>query len=540
MRIAGDAVTIAETARGNATTDNAASAPRAPNLPIHLEPHAAFAVVRQALIDAHFDETTVAVRLGGTTLSGVPRLREGRRTLSGAVEDANAALIRLFIDGERLPVALVRRLMGEDASRACVDLGLLRSDVGDDDEMEATVLLAPIRGVWLASDRVPLPTDDVQLQPQDFVFSAINDLTGHFLDAIPAVPGAQVLEMCAGTGVAALIAVTRGAASALATDITPRCVHFARFNVLLNALEDRVRVIESDSWSAIGDETFDLIVAHPPYVPALAHRFDFRDGGGDGELVSRVILEGVPAHLRAGGRVIMRAAFSDRIGATIAQRIRRSLGANADEFDLVQLEALEYGPLDAYKTVTKGGAGYIDMELWLRHFDALAVERFSVCIIELRRVVSGRTPDTERRVLGKLLSPGSADWHFRWARFFAESGSTAVERLRLQIPKVVGGVRLAVHLESDADGSWRNIASMAETDWPAHGVVKAPPLLPTLLELCDGSRNLDALLEGLREAGLVDGDVGNAEIANLVEVLAAAGVVELPGCPLPPRPERRA
>ena len=95
----------------------------------------------------------------------------------------------------------------------------------------------------------------------------------------------------------------------------------------LNDFGDRVRVVESDAWSTLEGETFDLVVAHPPYVPALSHRFDFRDGGEDGEQVARRIVDGLGAHLRPGGRFVMTAALSDRRGAPIAQRVREWLGA---------------------------------------------------------------------------------------------------------------------------------------------------------------------------------------------------------------------
>ena len=137
-----------------------------------------------------------------------------------------------------------------------------------------------------------------------------------------------MLELCAGTGVAALRAARRGAAEAWATDIAPRCVEFARFNARLNDLADRVRVVESDAWSALGGETFDLVVAHPPYVPALSHRFDFRDGGADGEQVARRIVEGLGA-APASGRPVRDARRRSAIarGAPIAARVREWLGA---------------------------------------------------------------------------------------------------------------------------------------------------------------------------------------------------------------------
>jgi len=328
--------------------------------------------------------------------------------------------------------------------------------------------------------------------------------------------------------------VRRGAAEAWAADITPRCVHFARFNALLNDLGDRVRVVESDAWSTLEGEAFDLVVAHPPYVPALSHRFDFRDGGEDGEQVARRIVDGLGAHLRPGGRFVMTAALSDRRGAPIAQRVRAWLGAAGDEFDLVVLENGEYGPMEAYQNVTKGGKGFVDCERWLRHFDSLGVERFALSTVELRRDAAGRAPVTERRPAGKSPDHRAVDWLFRWARRAATSGSTPEARLRGQRPRVAPGARLAVHLESDATGGWFTVGAAVETAWPTHALVKAPPLAPTLLELCDGTRDVAALLQGLRDAGLVDDEVSVADVAHLVEVLAAAAALELSDCPIPP------
>ena len=108
--------------------------------------------------------------------------------------------------------------------------------------------------------------------------------------------------------------------------------------------------------------------------------------------------------------------------------------------------------------------------------------------------------------------------------------------MRGQRPKVAPGARLAVHLESDASGSWFTVGAAVETAWPTHALVKAPPLAPTLLELCDGTRDVPAILHGLRAAGLVSDDVTVADVAHLVDVFAAAGALELPDCPIPPVP----
>ncbi|MGQ0646598.1 MAG: methyltransferase [Gemmatimonadaceae bacterium] len=491
--------------------------------------------MRSRFLEASYDESTVARRLGGRNLIAVKRLVDGRTTLRGEVDDANAAFIRLFIDGEALPLELLRRLVGGEALDALSALALLVPAPADPESLEPTVQLCPTHGLLIASDLHPVTPNSEGVR-QDFVYSANNELTTQFLSVIPDAPGARVLDMCAGTGVAALRAVKGGAASAVAADLVPRCVHFARFNARLNGFEDRVTVLESNAWSALEGELFDLVVAHPPYVPALAHRLDFRDAGEDGEDVTRRIIQGLPSHVRPGGRMILRAALSDRRGASIAQRVRGWLGAPEGEFDLVQLETLSYGPMEAYQSISKGLRDYVDCERWLRHFAALEVERFAICLLELRRDALGRAPMTERRVLGTAAHHRSTDWHFRWGRTMAERGSTSVERLAGLRPRVAPGARLAVHLEADAEGSWHTVGASVEVAWPSHNVVKAPALAPTLLELCDGTRDVSAVLGGLRSAGLVDEAVGLGEVAHLLEVLAAAGALELSICPLPAVP----
>jgi SAM-dependent methyltransferase len=496
-------------------------------------PTEAFAVLRDVLTSAKFDERTVSARLGVPSLYDVKRLADGRTTLASTPEDANGVLVRLFIDSETLPASLVERLLSARVLGALHALGLVAPAADGDGSLAATAMLYPTQGLWLASDRMPMRVADMHLVPQDYVFSAVNDLTQQYLAVVPDSPGGRVLELCAGTGVAALRAARGGAAEAWATDIAPRCVDFARFNARLNDLADRVHVVASDAWAALGGESFDLVVAHPPYVPALSHRFDFRDAGVDGEQVARRIVEGLAAHLRPGGRYVMRAALTDRRGAPIAARVREWLGAAGDEFDVVVLENGDYGPMEAYRNVTKGGKDFVDCEQWLRHFDALGVERFAVSVVEVRRDAVGRAPLTERRVAGKAPDHRAVDWVFRWARRAASSGATPEARLAGQRPRVAPGARLAVHLESDASGAWFNVGAVVETAWPTHAVVKAPPLAPTLLELCDGTRDVAAILAGLRGAGLVSEDVTRADVAYLVEVLAAAGAVELPACPIP-------
>src|SRR5690606_29151931 len=138
----------------------------------------------------------------------------------------------------------------------------------------------------------PGASDPDSLEQPDFVFSAITSLTGTFLSQLPDAPCERCLELCAGTGTAAL-AAAKQAGHVWATDLTARSTRFAEFNARLNNLQN-VTAVQGDLYEPVLGLTFDRIVAHPPYVPATETQMVYRDGGEDGEQVIRGILQGLP------------------------------------------------------------------------------------------------------------------------------------------------------------------------------------------------------------------------------------------------------
>jgi hypothetical protein len=115
---------------------------------------------------------------------------------------------------------------------------------------------------------------------------------------------------------------------------------------------------------------------------------------------------------------------------------------------------------------------------------------------------------------------------------------TSEARLAGAAPRVVPGTCVDVRLRDDAQGEWRTEHTTVQTEYPARGAVRAPPAAATLLELCDGTRDVEALLAALRERALVDADVGVVEVARLVELLVVAGALAVPACPVPAAPLR--
>ena len=121
---------------------------------------------------------------------------------------------------------------------------------------------------------------------------------------------ATVLDLGVGSGCLAItLALEIPSARVTAAELSPAAVALARRNA--EQLEAGVRVIESDWFSALAEQRFDLIVANPPYIadqdPHLgAGDLRFEPGlalssGPDGLAAIRTIIREAPGHLSSGG-----------------------------------------------------------------------------------------------------------------------------------------------------------------------------------------------------------------------------------------------
>jgi release factor glutamine methyltransferase len=128
------------------------------------------------------------------------------------------------------------------------------------------------------------------------------------------VSRAQVLDLGAGSGcVAITLALEVAAAQVTAVDVSANALALARRNA--EGLHADVRFLQSDWFSALGDERFHLIVGNPPYVavgdPHLsAGDLRFEPAGAlasgvDGLDAIRRIVTQAPDHLEPGGWLIL-------------------------------------------------------------------------------------------------------------------------------------------------------------------------------------------------------------------------------------------
>ena len=487
------------------------------------------AALRRLLSKHGFTTAEVCRRVGIGSIYDFRSIREGR-TAGVALSDGLDVLIRLFMDVELVERTTSEALLSPQDCRLFEDLELIQ--VRGDGRCHARFLLYPTESIWIASDLnvSPIDTEPVTLR-EDAVYPAITKNTRHFLASLPASPCDSFLELCAGTGIAALLA-SRYATRTWAADITERATRFARFNAVLNGVEN-CTAVQGDLFGAVPGRCFDRIVAHPPYMPSLQQKYIFRDGGEDGEQITRGIISGLPAHLNPGGSFHCTCMLTDRKEGRAEQRLRRLLGDREAEFDVILLAHQSFQPTEYYFQLALAGRATL-AEVQQRHeiFRRLEVERLVYASMVLRRHDGGRPAYTARRLAAPSTGPREVEWLDRWESAAADPAS--LQWVLEARPRVSPDCRMRLS-HAPSDGGWAVEDCVVVTTWPFPVEAKCPPWTASFLNRCDGQATVRDHLSWLKGEDLVPGDTPEAEFAGLVRSMLAGALLEIPEFALPRR-----
>ena len=501
------------------------------NFPLRLDDPQGFRGLRRLLAESDFSEEGVCRRREIPSIYDFRTLREREgdgeespRPDSPPV-DALDLLVHLFMDGEGVPRETLEGVLDRDGWRPLETLGLITAHPVREAEVAATALLYPTAGLHIASDlnedAPGASPDGGRLRP-DSVYPAITDAAREFMADLPREgAGDRVLDLCAGTGVAAL-ACASSAEHVWAVDITERCTRFAEFNARLNGIENAT-ALEGDLYLPVAGQTFHRIVAHPPYVPSGSDEYIFRDGGEDGEQIFRRIVEGLPDHLLPGGLFYARCMATDRRNAPLEDRLRSLLGQASSEFHIFVVPSRVMDPARYILGALQGGRmGPEEADRRLTRLQEGGVEAFVHGTILIQRRAEPGTVATVRRRRGGELNRVHLDWLRRWT---ARSVETDLDQwLMEQRPSLRDGAQVEViHRVVGGQPQAESLRVQASEPFPT--AIALPPQAANFLPLFDGERTSREVHALAAERGWIPEGTTEGEWAGLLRSLVGGGVL---------------
>jgi SAM-dependent methyltransferase len=489
-----------------------------------------FARLRDLLERAGYTESLICERAEVPSIHFFPA-PDGRTALKD-IRDAQSLLVRLFLDGDHVPWAMVRFFLRGADLGALEALDLLHSPVGAPELCAAKVGLYPIDELYIAADRPRAFDTSTSAAAPDLVFSPVSPETYRFLHLMPRVPCESLLELCSGTAVAGMLGARRFARRVTAIDITERSSRFARFNASLNGI-DGVRVLQGDLYAPIAGESYDLILAHPPYVPSLESRYVFRDGGEDGEEVTRRILAGLADHLRPGGQFFCDCMITDRDGAPLESRVRAALGRDEGEFDVLIAQSSSLDPLHYVTDQARDGRlEFESLVRWNETFRRLEVDQLVFTSILVQRRAERRPVVTSRRVVSPLTSAADLQWVLRWMVQTASWDADQMRQLLGSRPRTLPRTELRSR-SIVRDRQWTVEECTLVTLAPFAVEASCPAWYATLLQWCDGRMTAREHLQFLRETKVVPESAPEDLFVTMIRQLVDAGLIEIDEFRLP-------
>jgi len=447
-----------------------------------------------------------------------------------APESEADLLAILFLAGETIDRNIARHLLGNGKLALLENMGLLLSE-SEAAQCCATVALYPVGDLYIASDRWSTYDGSNFSGPEDIVYPAFIPNTRLFLRHLPERPSGKFLDLCGGSGIAALIAARHGSEQAYSGDISERSTCFAEFNRQLNGLSN-VHAVTSDLYQNFESCRFDVISAHPPYVPTLQPRWIFFSGGMDGEEITRRIVEGLPAHLNDGGVFLALTMGTDRADRPFEHRLREWLGTGEKAFDVAFLVRKE---LDPQEFALRANRDTIrtreESERWSQLFKSLQITSLPYGFICIQRRPGAQRTFTIRRQVSHSAFRAPWEWLLRWESAACSAG---LEQLLLDSPLHASRQTEFVVRHSLEEGIWNPSSYALQLEDPFTMECKAQPWMAHLISLCDGKVTGREAMRTLIQNEALPKTTPAGEFARAAAGLVSGGFIEVEGF-RPPR-----
>ena len=469
-----------------------------------------FANVRNCLRAIGFDERSVTTALNIPDISHIPMV-DAAAVDGGPATPALSAFIELFVLGRTVAAGRLRASCDEQTFAALLALDLVRIARDPRDSVICPVWLYPVRGFLIVSDRRTSPAGEVFLNPAEAVFPAHDAGTLQFLRLMPDAAGGETLDLCGGSGIGALLLARNGNRAATA-DVTARSAHFAAFNAMLNGIA--IDVLQGDLYAPVGGRSFDIITAHPPWVPSTGDAMVFRDGGESGDAIAARVFAGIPRHLRAGGTAIVVALGRDGSDGAYEQRVRRWLGEDGRDCDVI-LGVNKPISIDemvgSMRQLHLGGDADKAQRIAAR-LRELGTEKFVHGAVFVRRTAVVGEPPLRLRMYPDATA---ADFERIFAWRERRRLPDFADRLAAARPHLAAGLEITYRYGS-RDGAVVPTSALLSVKRPLAATIQLEAWVARLIERLSGALTVAEAFDAARQAGQMPGDFMLTAFVGLV------------------------
>lgn len=481
---------------------------------LNLLPGDSFRRLRVFFDEAGYTEPSVRKHLGAAELPSRELRNRARLLDRTSALTLLSALLRWFWLGMPQDRSAADLLSPEFLS-LLLESGLLEADGGT---LSAPALLLPFQDFLIAADH----PHTLERQLTDLVLWP--NPTSKFLSRFAIQRHSRcTLDLGTGSGILSLHA-SRFSDRVIATDVTARAVCFAKFNAMLNGV-DNVDVLCGDFFSPVAGRRFDLILSNPPFFITPRAAYVFCDNSMELDGLCRRLAREAPAHLEEGGYLEMLCEWAQVGGQPWEERISEWLqGTGCDAWVMKGLtqNPEEYAQHRIRETSLDPSQDAAQYAEYMNYYRQRKVEAIHDGLIVMRR----RDGQNFIRIEAVPTTPASGNLGEMVLATFAahdllrEHGSD--DEMLAMRPRLARQVQLEQYCKP-LDGMWHS-ETLTLRQTSGYGFhIEVQPMVANFLVSCDGSRTLDSVIREV--AGHSNAPLGQvqAECVKMVRTLIERG-----------------
>ena len=478
--------------------------------------------LKKVFKDAGYSDTAMAETLGISCIHE----RQDVEVISRRVKTDSPynILFRLFWLGRAVSESLLRKILPGLNVEELEGIGLL---VRRDGMIRSTAKLGPYNELLMASDFGPEINPDLSTDHVLGVSAASMTLANMTVHR----KVKTALDLGTGAGIQAFLAVGH-ADHVFGTDTNSRALNFARFNAILNEI-DNVEWRQGNLYEPVAEQKFELIVSNPPFVISPESRFIFRDTNLPGDAISEQVLCGAGERLTEGGfACILFNWYHDE--TDLDSRPRSWISKTGCDGWLIcfkTTDPLTYAADWLRTSVGQNSPEYgRNLDEWMAYYERMGIGRISAGGIIMRR--RSQQPNWFRaHEIGKGRYTGSCGDQIE--RIFAAEDllqSLGDDRQLLEQRLLFDEHHRLEHQLAVRDGCW---AVNSEHLYASEGIPFAGNMdmyIANLLAGCDGRRTLRELIEAVASRMQTDQEtVGTACLAAVRKLMQAGFLSSVAG-----------